>query len=119
MKFLIQSVLVVIGLVFLAQEVKCATLANVLTGELAKAINQNRPDIIKINYPSNYEQNLILAAKSFLSGSNNITLPLGSTPIPYAFGAYIAYSLVVPIDNPIPNNNIINNVNNLINWIGK
>jgi hypothetical protein len=103
-----------LALALVMQDTECATISDITTGVVGKFM-LNNVQIIKVNYPPTFQQDLIKAGINLLSGNKMIVLPLLTTDIPGGSGAYIAFTLYVPIDdNPIPVNNIAGGVSNVI-----
>jgi hypothetical protein len=98
-----------LALALVMQNAECAMIKDIITGTVGKSI-LNTAQFIQVNYTPTFEQDLIKAGVDFLSGSKMIIMPLLTTGIPATgTGAYISFTLYVPIDNnPIPVNNIAN-----------
>jgi hypothetical protein len=94
-----------VALAVVIRDAKCAAIFDVVSGSVGNAA-VNNAQLIKVNYPANFQQDLIAAGTNLLSGSKMITMPLGSTDVPGGTGAYIGYTLFVPIQNPIPQNTV-------------
>jgi hypothetical protein len=115
MKMISKSILLLVVLGFMVQEMRCATIVSILNGTVLNLIKANLPTNLPVNLPINFGQMLISSANSFLSGQNSIQIDIGNYTIPNTNGVYMYYSMVVPITNPL--NNVPINMNLVSNLI--